>query len=455
MNYKTKPWAHQQLAYEKLQTNLTEKPGFALFMDMGTGKSKVVIDYLNNSENNMILILCPKTVAGVWPREFRKHAVDNYRIFNLSGLTKRKRESELQRIDQEKNRGNKVVVILNYESAYREPFKPWSYKQKFDLLILDESHKIKAPGGKASRYCARLAQKCSEKNILLTGTPLPHSPQDIYAQFRAMNPDVYGFSVTRFRNKFSHQWGQYQSQRTWFTDGEYSEKIHDNSYQVKAVDALDLPEAIHEDIDIILPAKAKKIYRELEEEFIVWLDNGQEVTAANALVKLLRLQQLTGGFIHSEDKTYKIHDEKIEAVLEIIDDISEPVVIFTKFRAELDTLRKELENKKYKVKELSGRHSDLGEGATYPKNCDVLLVQIQAGGVGIDLTRARICIYYSVGFNRGDYEQSLARVHRPGQNNKVIYYHLEAPGTIDKYIRKNLKAKGDMVKNILEDFTKL
>jgi len=270
-----------------------------------------------------------------------------------------------------------------------------------------------------------------------------------------MNPEVFGFSVTRFRNKYSHQWGQYQSQRTWFTEGEYTENIHENSYQVKASEALDLPEAIHEDIDIILPAKAKKIYRELEEEFIVWLDNGQEVTAANALVKLLRLQQLTGGFIHSEDKTYKIHDEKIEAVLEIIDDISEPVVIFTKFRAELDTLRKELEKKKYKVKELSGRHSDLGEGATYPENCDVLLVQIQAGGVGIDLTRARICIYYSVGFNRGDYEQSLARVHRPGQNNKVIYYHLEAPGTIDKYIRKNLKAKGDMVKNILEDFTKL
>ncbi|MCK9327783.1 MAG: DEAD/DEAH box helicase, partial [Bacteroidales bacterium] len=372
MIYKTKPWQHQQNAYEKLQTNLREKPGFALFMDMGTGKSKVVIDYLNNSENNMILILCPKTVAGVWPREFRKHAVDNYRIFNLSGLTKRKRESELKRIDQEKNRGNKVVVILNYESAYRDPFKLWSYKQKFDLLILDESHKIKAPGGKASRYCATLTQKHSAKNILLTGTPLPHSPQDIYAQFRAMNPGIFGFSVTRFRNKYSHQWGQYQSQRTWFTEGEYTKKIHNNSYQVKASEALDLPEAIHEDIDIILPAKAKKMYKELEEEFIVWLDNGQEVTAANALVKLLRLQQLTGGFVHSEDKTYKIHDEKIEAVLEIIDDISEPVVIFTKFRAELDTLRKELENKKYKVKELSGRHSDLGEGATYPENCDVL-----------------------------------------------------------------------------------
>lgn len=452
MKFKTKPWNHQMEAYEKLKQNLESKKGFALFMDMGTGKSKVVIDYINNiEEKKLIVILCPKTVATVWTREFGKHSIDNFKIFNLTGITKSAKESMIKTIDFAKQI-SKAVIILNYESAYREPFKSWSYKQAIDLIILDESHKVKAPNGKASKFCAKLAQKHSRKTILLTGTPLPHSPQDIYAQFRAMNPEIFGTSVTRFRNKYSNQWGQYQSQRTWFTEGEYTEKINNNSYQVKASDALDLPEAIHENIDIIMPSKAKKLYKELEEEFIIWLDDGVEITAANALVKLLRLQQLTGGFIKSEDTLYKVHSEKIDAAVGIIESLKEPVVIFTKFRPELDGLKAEFEKKNYRVKELSGRCNELGAGATYPDECDILLVQIQAGGVGIDLTAARICIYYSIGFNRGDYEQSLARVHRPGQEKKVIYYHLEVPKSIDTYIRKNLKAKGDMVKNILRSF---
>ncbi len=441
---KTTQWKHQKEAFDFAMPRMEK--GVALFMDMGTGKSKVVVDLICNIEEKplRIVILCPKTVAPVWPREFRKHSWKDFHITNFSGMTAGRREKEITKMQNAYKAGNNTVAILNYELAYRDPFATFLMKGN-DLLVCDESHKIKSPSGQASRFCGRLAKK-SKRRILLTGTPLPHSPEDIYAQFRAMNTEIFGHTATAFRNRFSVQWGQYPSQRKWFTDGEYENRIAENSYRIKASEALELPEAIHEAIPVYLPAGAMKKYRSMEEDFVTWLDSGETITAANALVKMLRLQQITGGWL--EDECF--HTHKLAALKELVDDSNEKFVIFCQFTKEIFEIKKALTKQGRKVKELSGRIKELSPDATYPKDCDVLVCQIQAGGVGIDLTEARICIYYSTGFNRGNFDQSLARVHRPGQDRKVLYYHLVAEETIDQYVRENLEKKGNMVEAIME-----
>jgi len=448
MRYKSKPWDHQQQAYDFLKESLAEKPGAALFMDMGTGKSKVAIDFINNLEDpRLVVIFCPKAVSGVWGREFGKHACDDWAEINFCSLTPAKKEKKCREADQLLAEDKRVYCVCNYESSYREPLKKWFMKHQTDFLILDESHKIKSPSGKASRWISRYAAKKTDKRVIMTGTPLPHSPEDLYAQFRAMNPDIFGWKVTPFRNKYSYQWGDYSSQRTWYikpNESDYTKKMDENSFVVKASDVLDLPEVLHQDIPITLPAKAQKKYGQMEEDFITEFESGEFAVASTKLVALLRLQQMTGGFLADE----YLHSEKIDAVSEIVEEAGEPVVIFTTFTAEIMKMKEEL-SKKFRVKILNGKYKELGVGATYPPDTDVLICQIAAGGSGIDLTGARICIYFSVGYNRGDYDQSLARVHRPGQEKKVMYYHLIAPGTVDEYIQKNLDKKGDMAEQVI------
>ncbi|MDD4986630.1 MAG: DEAD/DEAH box helicase, partial [Dehalococcoidales bacterium] len=211
---------------------------------------------------------------------------------------------------------------------------------------------------------------------------------------------------------------------------------------------------VHQTREVELNPKTMKMYRELEQDFYAWVETekgqGHEISINNALTKLLRLQQVCSGYVPSDDgETVQTGTEKLDALAEVFDELGqhEPVVVFCRFRHDLAAVHQAAEMAERTSAELSGSKNQLQEWQDGKYN--VLAVQIQAGGVGIDLTRACYCVYYSVGFNLGDYEQSLARVHRPGQERTTFYIHILAVDTVDEKVQEALEKKKKIVESIL------
>jgi SNF2 family DNA or RNA helicase len=457
---KTEPWNHQ---VEALSMSL-ESDGFFLAHDMGSGKTKTAIDICTAVDAGKILVLSPLSVVDVWPEQFAIHSAMKHLAIPLNkGSVAAKAEKLRKDMRLAAARGQSAVAVVNYESAWREPLGP-SYnakgrlidkgvllKTKWDLVILDESHRIKSPGGKASWFCKRLGPT-AKKRLCLSGTPMPHSPLDVYAQFRFLDPEVFGTSFVRFRARYAIMGGFEGKQVVDYQNLEdLQTKFYSIAHRVTKEEVLELPPVTHIERACTLSAKAMRAYSDLESELIAKIKEG-EVTVSNALVKLLRLQQITGGSIVTDDGDHPvdIDSAKLNLLRDILEDLQpdEPVIIFTRFVREMERIKEMAGKMGRKVSELSGASNELK--AWQRGETSVIVVQIQTGGLGVDLTRSRYCIYYSLGFSLGDFLQSLARMDRPGQTRKGTYYHLIAKGTIDEKVYASLKAKKRVVEDILQ-----
>ena len=448
--YKQRPWEHQYFATAFAYNS----DAAMLHMHMGTGKTKVVLDTIAARRHQLVLILCPKAVIRVWNKEVEKHAAVPMVMSRVSTTAaKRTVAQKASQINYEISyAGQPLLVVLNYEAAWHEPLASLILKLDWDCVVFDESSKIKAPGGRASRFCARIPAR---HRLALTGTPMPHSPLDIYAQYRAVDPGIFGSSFIKFRAQYGVM-GGYQGKVVvdFQNQDDMRRRIDEIRFEVRD-DALDLPPIQTVDVPVSLGTKAVRHYGELSEEFITGVHEGT-VTASNALVRLLRLQQVTSGYLPVEDEDtgevtlVELGHEKADALQELLESASnEPVVVFCRFRHDLDIIRKIAESLDRTFGEISGRTNDLDDWDL--GEIDVLGVQIQAGGMGIDLTRARYSIYFSLGFSLGDYQQSVARIHRPGQTKPVTIYHLVAVGTVDQSIIASLEKKRDVIREILEE----
>jgi len=430
--------------------------GAMLNLGMGCGKTKIAVDLIINFKFKRVLILCPKSVITVWPKEFEKHAGHSrWAVLPLNkGTIAQRLEQAEAFLHLQEVKDNQAIIVMNYEAVWRSPFDSWVLNfANFDLVICDESHRIKAAGSAISKYMARLADKVPYR-LCLTGTPMPQGPMDLYGQYRFLDKGIFGTSFTKFRARYAQvvplgDTGAYKIVG-YQNEDELHEKFYSLAYRADR-DVLDLPEAIHNTREVELEPKTLRVYKNLEHDFYAWIDEGKEVTVSNALAKILRLQQVTSGHIPTDDgDLVTVGYEKAEALADLFEDIpaEEPIVVFCRFRHDLDIIKQTAEKAGRSAGELSGRLNQLAEWQTGKFN--VLATQIQAGGVGVDLTRACYCIYYSVGHSLGDYEQSLARTHRPGQQRTVFYYHIIASGTIDEKVYKSLQMKKDIVRAILD-----
>jgi SNF2 family DNA or RNA helicase len=207
---------------------------------------------------------------------------------------------------------------------------------------------------------------------------------------------------------------------------------------------------MHVTLTCQLGAEARRAYRSLQRNLMAELDAG-EVTVANALVKLLRLQQITGGYIRTDDGLdVQIDSAKMNLLRDVLEDIDphEPVIVFCRFHKDLEAVNRVADETGRRSLELSGRMDELKQWQA--GEAPVLAVQIDSGGVGVDLTRARYSVYYSLGFSLGSYEQSLARIHRPGQTRPVEYIHLIAQDTVDEQVMVALARRADVVNSVLQ-----
>jgi len=453
---KTVPWQHQ-IDFWNLSKN--EKAYYAAH-DMGCGKSKAAIDYANGIDAEKILIVCPKKVISVWPNQFSIHSHLNYHILPLTkGSVKQKTVQAIKYL----RRHQKIVIITNYEAFWRSPLGP-TYNKKnrivspgtlmsydWDLLIADEAHRIKSPGGSASWGMKRL-RTTAKRVLFLSGTPMPHSPIDIYSQFRALAPKIYPPSFAQFKKRYCIMGGFEDRQVVSYINlDDLHKRFFSIAHHVTAEDTLDLPAKQTIVVTCDLDPSTLKIYRTLDKEFVAEYDAGI-ISADNALVKLLRLAQLAGGYLAlDDDANHIIDNNKVDTVIELIKDIpmDEPVVIFCRFVNEIKRLKDMLKKIGRTPSEISGKTDELKK--FQDGESDVVVTQIQAGGEGIDLTAARYCIYMSIGYSLGQLLQSRKRVWRPGQEKKVFYYYVVANLTVDKKIAYAIKKRQSVVDYVLKN----
>lgn len=423
---------------------------------MGTGKTRAAVDFIQTEQFKTVLVACPLSVVAAWKKQISLFSVylDNIKAVCLdSGSVAKKMAEAEAALKLGAVTGGTVAIVINYESLWREPFGAWALKQKFDLFIMDEIQANKSPGGKSSRYCHKLSKTCG-KILGLSGTPLPHSPMDAYGVFRALDDSIFGTSFQRFRMRYAVMGGFQNKQVVAYTNqDEMSAKINSIRIHVSR-DVLDLPPAVHIEQVFELDTRTRKIYNELENELYVAVDAG-EVTAANALTKLLRLQQITSGYLPldvegREDRKYEaLHTGKADLLKTILDglDQNEPVIVFCRFRHDLESVQAVCADMGRGCLELSGTRKQLAEWQA--GDAPVIAVQVGAGSEGIDLTRAAYCVYYSLGFSLNQYEQSLARPHRPGQHRTVFFYHLIAEKTVDRKVYSALKERKAVIEAVL------
>ena len=450
----TSPWRHQKTAFRFcLDHFATGLRGVLLAMGMGTGKSLVACMLVLALLARRVLICCPLRVVPVWVTQFERHVGIPVVIVPLdedAGSVARKTELAANKLKLAQASGVPFIAVINYDSAWREPFAGWAEKVNWDLVIADEAHRLKAPGGKASLFFKRLRLRTTHR-VALTGTPMPHGPMDVYAVFRFLEVSIFGPSFSAFRQKYAVMGGYQKKQITGFQKLDDLERLMSRITFRVGKEVLDLPPETSTTYHCDLTPEAARIYRDLEEDFVARVMDGT-VTAANAMVKLLRLQQVTGGCVPTDDgTTHRVDSGKQKLLADTLEDIGtdEPVVAFCRFHADLDAVHEACDSTGCSSLELSGRRDELKrwqEG-----EAQVLAVQIDSGGEGVDLTRARYSIFYSVGFSLGKYEQAKARTHRPGQNKPVTHIHLVARNTVDVKIMRALEKRADIVQAILAE----
>ena len=466
MNYKfkSKPFAHQAKALEKSW----QREVFAYFMEMGTGKSKVLIDNIamlyNAGKINGALIIAPKGVYKNWfDSEIPAHLPDY--IHKKIGLWKT--DPNAKELKPLFETGAELhILIMNVEAFSTK--KGLLFAQKFlychnSLVGVDESTTIKNPSAKRTKNILSLARFCKYRRIL-TGSPVTKSPLDLYSQCEFLDPILLDHpSYYSFRARYAFMRSINVSGRqvnivTGYRNlGELSEKISQFSDRVLKDDCLDLPSKTYTKRIIELSDEQKKVYKTMKEQAIAFL-NGKMVTTATVITQLMRLHQITCGHFTSDDGTVQeIKNNRLNELMDILEEVEGKAVIWAHYRYDIKKIVESI-SKKY------GENSVVtyyGDTSTDDRQKAIKKIQDpnssvrfivgtpQTGGYGITLTGASTMIYYSNGYDLEKRQQSEARIDRIGQEKPMTYIDIIAEGTVDDKIVKSLRKKVNIATEIM------
>lgn len=440
---------------------------------MGSGKSRMAIELFRmfgREKYRKILVVCPAAVLPVWYGQLEKHACGEFSsvILNISGNAAKKAEVIQQALNRLKAGGPPLVVVVNYETVWREPVYSVLRGELWDIMCCDEIQRIKAHNTSSGKGCWHLGKNATRR-MGLTGTLLPHDPMDIFGSYRFLDDGIFGRFITRFRNQFCimNKWipGKVDA---WINQDLMQSKINSIRFHIDH-EILTLPDRQDIVIEVPLSPKGMKAYLEMKREAVVFMkemigqcpseirNNPAELervlSASNAAVKSLRLLQLAQGYCTAEDgEEVDTDTQKRKMLLELIEQTDEPICVYGYFRHDMKVVRDccEILGKRYG--EVSGARKDLTSHGLYPEDVDVLAVQVKSGSSGIDLTRSRIGMVLNTGtISPGDYDQVMARQYRPGQTRNVVFYHLITPRTIDQHIQKARQDRRDVIHALLNE----
>ena len=459
--YKTQPYEHQRIALERSY----DKINYAYFMEMGCGKSKVLIDNMawlyENKKIDTAIVVAPKGVYRNWQTsEIPAHLHDDIErevyVWNPNP-NKTQKEHLVSGI---KERGKLRILLVNVEGFATTKLKAFVEKFVRDstfLLAVDESTTIKNPKAKRTKALVALGKAASYRRIL-TGSPVTKSPMDLYAQCGFMDKALLGFesfysfqgryAITRTQRMGGHSFQQIVGYRNL---DELSTKLEKFSYRVTKDEALDLPDKIYTVRHVSLTDDQIKHYMSLKNAAIALLDDGDLVSAPAVMTQLLRLQQVLCGHLMTDDgDLVEFKTRRIDALLETIEEMSGGVIIWSRFRYDIRNIEAALK-KAYGEDSTVNYYGDTSDSDRelaikrfQDRDARFFVGNPQTAGKGLTLNAASNVIYYANDFNLESRVQSEDRCHRIGQKNTVTYVDFVSKGTVDEHIVKTLRAKIDL-----------
>ena len=456
--FETTPFDHQRKAFYMSRN----KENFALLMEQGTGKSKVIIDtaahlYANNKITALIII-APNGVHRNWlNNEIPMHLPEwcpRQAIYYYSGMNK-KHKAEWDNVFSIENKLR--IFAFNVEAFVSKKAQDLINKimnTNEVLLVVDESSRIKRPGAKRTRFITKVGKVAKYRRIL-TGTPVTKGPEDVYSQFKFLDPYILGYeSFYSFRARYCIMGGFEQKQIVGYEHvDELIRNVEGHSYRILKKDCLDLPDKIYQRAYVDLSAKQRSLYTAIRDEYMAEYQ-GQVIDAPEAITRLLRLQQITCGWFPG-DEPIPIDEEnpRIKLLKDILSDIEGKVIIWARFRADLRAIETALGS--LGVAYHGGVSNDARAHAVeaFQKDPKIryFIGQPQSGGLGLTLTAATYAIYYSNSFDLETRLQSEDRCHRIGTKSNVTYIDIEAVKTVDGKIIKALRNKKNLADIITRD----
>ena len=298
--------------------------------------------------------------------------------------------------------------------------------------------------------------------MLLTGTPVTNKAIDIFSQYKFLNPAIYGQSFYTFRSKyfFMTGYGQHTPVMKASMEEEFTRRMHSIAFRATKSECLDLPETTDIIRKVDLEPQALKIYKSLVDESYAELQSGEEVTTTNVLTRLLRLCQLTGGFLGNDETSAveQVSNAKLSVLEDLIDasmQEGKKLVVIARFVPELHAICRLLGKKGIRYSLIMGdvkdRDAQVKQFQTDPE-VQVFVGQVATAGLGLTLTAASTMIFYSMDYSMSNYEQCRARIHRAGQKCPCTYIHLIANRTVDAKILQALRNKANLAKSLVDDW---
>jgi SNF2 family DNA or RNA helicase len=465
--FKTKPYAHQLKALE-MSWN---KEVFAYFMEMGTGKSKVLLDNVamlfDKGKINSVLIVAPKGVYKNWydseiPEHLVKH-IDRNVVLWKALITKEQKLKLDSLFEQDFTKLQ--ILLMNVEALSTK--KGFDFARQFlnvrkALFAVDESTTIKNPGAKRTKNIINLSTMGKYRRIL-TGSPVTKSPLDLYKQCEFLDPWLLGHqSYYTFRTRYAiMRSANFNGRSVQIVVGyknleELSEKLKPFSYRVLKDDCLDLPPKTFMKRVIQLSPEQNKLYQQMKQLALAEM-NGKMTTTATVLTQLMRLQQITCGHFKADDGSIQeIKNNRIDQLMELIDEVEGKAVIWAHWRHDIDTIVREIEKEYpgsvvtyYGDTTTEDRQKAIKEMQDPESKIRFLVGTPQTGGYGITLTGASTMIYYSNGYDLEKRKQSEARIDRIGQKKPMTYIDILAENTVDERIVKALRKKVNIATQIM------
>ena len=456
--FKTKPYKHQLTALKKSWN----KENFAYFMEMGTGKTKVLIDNLamlyDKGKVDGALIIAPKGVVKTWyeqelPAHLPNH-IENKTILWQANITK----SQQEKLDSIlENEMLLHILVMNVEALSTD--KGVNFARKFllshnTLMAIDESTTIKNPSAKRTKNIILIGKYAKYRRIM-TGSPITKNPLDLYSQCEFLDPWLLDFtSYYAFRNRYAEMKTMHIRGRSIQVVSEFknlselSETIKTFSDRVLKEDCLDLPPKTFMKRYVTLTSDQKKIYEQMKKAAMAVL-NGKVTTTMTVLTQLMRLHQITCGHFTADDGTsHAVESNRLNELMNVLDETEGKAIIWANYQLSVGEIIQKIIKEYgedsyvhyYGLTSQEERQDNIRKFQNDPK-CRFLVGTPQTGGFGITLTQANTVIYYSNGYDLEKRLQSEDRAHRIGQNKKVTYIDIIAEDTVDEKIVEALRKK--------------
>lgn len=437
------------MQHQKLGVSIAETyPKYGFWFETGTGKTLTAITIIARKKVKTLVVAPISILEPAWGSDIKRFRPELSYI-NLHPLSKEERKKALQQ--------NYDIFLINFD-GFKISFQD-ILKANFKMLIVDESSKIKDHTSKISKAIREFAKQ-TDFVYLLSGTPAPNTPLEYFPQIDAIAPGLLSENFYKFRNKYfkpadPNGWKWVISKQNY---EKLLERIKTVSIFVSKEDALDLPEQVFVERQVFMSDKQTTAYNSMLDKLMLYLSEEDiEINSTTTLSKIMKLREITSGFIIDENKQeFPISNSRFETLLEVLDEIkNEQVIIWTNFKYETHKILEMLESSKALFSETHPKERD--EIINGFKNGDYqyLIANPQTAGHGLTFTSCSYAIYFSLNYSLELWLQSIDRIHRFGQNKKCTYFILLAKNTIDEEIYNVLKDKKQVTSAILNKLKRL